>query len=240
MLSTARVDIPAPVEVRLKRNSEFVDNIMEFTREDLIGFRRPLAATFALTTPLVVAFVYYAYGFEMMFKVASSHFLIASAGLYLVGRNQWPGLVREFEYRSGEKRKAVADLKCGFTESSFLNIKRAPRFVEHQHGVLAFVDVGDFKTLYFAIENDPEDPRWTLYESSEMSRRIWRWMRLPVSREIVKFATEGTKLGNRRDTPRIESTDAWEAVNVALGEPLDGALLHQPFDEVVDTVERLI
>ena len=97
-----------------------------------------------------------------------------------------------------------------------------------------------FRRQTTALLRRIEDPRWTLYESGEMSRRIWRWMRLPVSREIVKFATEGTKLGNRRDTPRIESTDAWEAVNVALGEPLDGALLHQPFDEVVDTVERLI
>lgn len=240
MLSTARIDIPAPIEVRLKKNSEFVDNIMEFTREDLIGFRRPLAATFAMTAPVVVALVYYTYGFEMMFKIASSYFLITAAGLYLVGRNQWPDLVAEFEFRTNEKRKAVADLKCGFTESSFLNITRAPRFIEHDNGVLVFVDVGDFKTLFFSIVNEAEDPRWPIYQSGEMARRIWRWMRLPVSREIVKFATEGTKLGARRDTPRISSPHVWETVNVALGEPLDGALIHQPFDEVVDTVERLL
>ena len=179
MFNTARVDIPAPVATRLQHSSQFVENIMEFTREDLIGFRRPLAATFALTAPIVIAFSYYAAGILPMFKIASSYFVVAISGLYLVGRDEWPALVDEFELRSNEKRKAVADLKCGFTESSFLSLVRAPRFIEHQHGVLVFVDVGDFRTLFFSIENAETDPRWQLYVDGELSRRVWRWMRLP-------------------------------------------------------------
>jgi len=240
MLSTARVDIPAVVEVRLKRSSDFVDNIMEFAREDLIGFRRPLAATFAFTAPLVLAFVYSAAGFMPMFKIASSYFAVAAAGLYLIGRDQWPGLVEEFEARTVEKRKATADLKCGFTESSFLTLHRAPRFIEHEHGVLVFVDVGDFKTLFFNVQNEADDPRWQLYLDGSLNRKIWRWMRLPVSRELVTFKSEGSKLAENRQMKVINSIDVWEAVDLALGEPLDGALIHRPFDELVESVERMI
>jgi len=240
MYNTARVDIPAPIEVRLKRAAEFVDNIMEFAREDLIGFRRPLAATFAFTAPFVLAFAYQAAGFLPMLKIASSYFVVAVAGLYLVGRDQWPELVGEFENRTVEKRKAVADLKCGFTESSFLSLVRGPRFIEHEHGVLVFADVGDFKTLFFSISNDTTDPRWRPYVEGELSRRVWRWMRLPVSRELIKFGVEGSKLTLHKEPPVIKSIDIWEAVNVALGEPLDGAVIHRPFDELVESVERLL
>ena len=207
MLNTARVDIPTSVEVRLKKSSDFVDNIMEFAREDLIGFRRPLAATFAFTAPLVLAFVYSAAGFMPMFKIASSYFVVAAAGLYLIGRDQWPDLVSEFEARTVEKRKATADLKCGFTESSFLNLTCAPRFIEHEHGVLVFVDVGDFKTLFFSIRNEADDPRWQLYLDGALYRKIWRWMRLPVSRELVSFKTEGSKMAQNKSIKTITSID---------------------------------
>lgn len=240
MLNTAHVDIPAPVEMRLKRSSDFVDNIMEFAREDLIGFRRPLAATFAVTAPFVIAFVYSAAGFVPMVKIAASYFAVAALGLYWVGRAQWPALVEEFEARTVEKRKATADLKCGFSESSFLKLERAPHFIEHEHGVLIFADIGDFKTLFFSIMNEDADPRWDQYQNGEFSRRVWRWMRLPVSRELVKFSAEGSKVAVAKAANKVGSIDAWEAIDVALGEPLDGAIIHRPFDELVETVERLI
>ncbi len=240
MFNTARVEIPAPVEVRLKRSSEFVDNIMEFAREDLIGFRRPLAATFALTAPVVIGLIYYAAGLGPTIKVAASYFVVTAGGLYLVGRDNWPGLVREFEARTVEKRKAIADLRCGFTESTFLSLERAPWFIEYAHGVLGFVDLGDAKTLYLNVSNDGADPRWLPYRKGDMDRRIWRWMRLPVSRELVKFKTEGSKFAAPAGVMRIESIDVWEAVNLALGEPLDGAILHRPFDELTEMIERLL
>ena len=240
MLSTARVDIPVSVEARLQRSSEFVDNIMEFAREDLIGFRRPLAATFAFTAPLILAFGYASAGLIPMVKIASSYFVVAAAGLYLVGRDQWPDLVSEFEARSVEKRKATADLKCGFTESSFLSLTRAPRFIEHEHGVLVFVDVGDFKTLFLSVRDEADDPRWQLYLDGALYRKIWRWMRLPVSRELVTFKTEGSKLPQNVDIKTINSIDVWEAVDLALGEPLDGAIIHRPFHELVDSIERML
>lgn len=240
MLSTDRVAIPAPVEVRLKRSAQFVDNVMDFAREDLIGFKRPLAATFAFTAPIVMAFAYYAGGFDQLLPIGLSYLVVTGAGLFIVGRREWPGLVAQFEEKTIEKRRAVADLKCGFGESSFLNLARAPLYFEHENGVIVLADAGDFKTLFFTIDRDHRDDRWSAYVNGELDRRVWRWLRLPVSRDIVKFSTEASKLARTSPDPvRIRSIDAWEAINVALGEPLDGAVIHRPFDEVVDTVSRL-
>ena len=194
MLNTDRVAIPAPVEVRLKRSAQFVDNIMDFAREDLIGFKRPLAATFAFTAPLVMAFVYHAGGLVYMLQIGASYLIVGLGGLYLVGREAWPKIVDEFEARTIEKRRALADLKCGFSELSFLNLSRAPRYFEHENGVIIFADAGDFRTLFFTIENSDRDDRWNLYINGEFDRRVWRWLRLPVSRDIVKFSTEASKL----------------------------------------------
>lgn len=240
MLSTARVELPAAVEARLKTASDFVDNVMEFAREDLIGFRRPLAATFALSAPLVLSLVYQAAGAVAMLQAGCAYFATAALGLTLVGRQMWPGLRADFETRAIAKRKAIADLRCGFGEASFLNMAQPPRFIEHENGVLALADAGDFRTLFFAIEKNADDPRWMLYQSGDLQRRVWRWLRLPISRELVKFTAEGSKLPQAAAPYRVKSIDAWEAINVALGEPLDGAIIHRPFDEAVDTVNRLV
>ncbi|HRX38894.1 MAG: hypothetical protein R3C54_08905 [Parvularculaceae bacterium] len=240
MLSTTRVNFPVVVENRLRTAGDFIDNIMEFARDDLVGFRRPIAATFALATPLFLAVVYNAAGLSAMLEASIGYFLVAGAGIVLVGRDVWPRLVAEFETRAAAKRKALADLKCGFTESGFLNLLRSPRFFAFDHGVLAFADAGDFRTLFFWITNDPEDPRWEYYVNGELNRRIWRWLRLPVSREMVRFSTEGSRLVQAGPPGVIESIDAWEAIHTALGEPMDGALIPRPFDEVVETVERLL
>ncbi len=240
MLSTARVALPANVEVRLKNSSEFVDNVMEFARQDLIGFRRPLAATFAFTAPIVFASVYHATNVATLIQAAVAYFTITGAGLYFVGRELWPQLVERYQARALEKRKAAADLKCGFGEAAFLNLERAPRFFEYANGVLALADAGDFRTLFFSITNEPDDPRWVPYMEGEMHRRVWRWLRLPISREVVKFSAEGSKHVQFGDAPQIDSIDAWEAINTALGEPLDGAIIHRPFAEVIDMIERMV
>lgn len=240
MLSTTRVDLPTAVEHRLRAASDFVDNIMEFAREDLVGFRRPLAATFAFCTPLLIAAVYYSAGLTATIEAAIIYLVVSGAGLALVGRQVWPELVEEFETRADAKRKAIADLKCGFGESGFLNLIRSPRFFEFDHAVLAFADAGDFRTLFFWITNDPDDSRWELYVDGELNRRIWRWLRLPVSREIVKFSTEGSRLPLDGKPAKIQSIDAWEAIHAALGEPMDGAIIHRPFTEIVEMVERLL
>lgn len=239
MIKTDRVVLPSPIEVRLKNSAAFVDNIMEFARDDLIGFKRPLAATFAFTSPIVMAFAFYAGGVEPLIKTALSYCLVAFSGLYLVGRASWPGIVTEFETRSLAKRRAQADLRCGFGEASFLNLERPARFFEHDHGVLVFADAGDFRTLFFSVQNADDDPRWDLYLDGELDRRVWRWLRLPVSREVVRFSTEASKLTAAPvGAKRISSIDAWEAINLELGEPVDGAIIHRPFDETVEAVER--
>lgn len=240
MLSTARVSIPVPVEARLKNNASFNDNVNDFAREDLIGFKRPIAATFALVAPISVAFVYQGFGLIATLQVGAIISFIVAAGIYFVGKEEWPSIVAEFQEHAAAKKKAVADLRCGFGESSFLSNGRAPRFYEHDHGVLVLADAGDLKTLFFDVSSDGEDPRWELYQNGDMNRRVWRWLRLPVSREIVKFSAEGSKLNQRAPAAKIGSIEAWEAVNVALGEPLDGSVIHRSFDELKDAVEQLV
>ena len=240
MLSTARVSIPVSVAARLKTTAEFNDNVSEYAREDLIGFKRPIAAAFALIAPVAVAFVYQGDGIVPALKLGLIIMLIVGIGIYFVGKQEWPNIVAEFQSHAIAKKRAVADLRCGFGESSFLSNGRAPRFFEHDHGVLVLADAGDLKTLFFDVANDGNDPRWALYESGEMNRRVWRWLRLPVSRELVKFTAEGSKLNQRAAAPKISLIDAWEAVNIALGEPLDGSIIHRSFDELVETVERLV
>lgn len=241
MLRTERVAIPAPIEGRLKRSAAFVENIMDFAREDLIGFRRPLAATFAFTAPIVMALSYQAAGIETLWKIAASYALVAFGGLWMVGREAWPALVDEYEARATAKRRAVADLRCGFGESSCLTLARTPRFFEYDGGVLIFADAGDFKTLFLSVESDDADPRWRLYADGEMHRKVWRWLRLPVSREVVKFSAEASKLpAVRGDPKKIKTIDSFEAIHASLGEPLDGAVIHRPFDEVVESVERML
>ncbi len=240
MLTTARVEIPAPVVVRLKSAADYSDNVNDYAREDLIGFKRPLAATFALMLPLTLAFSYQAGGPMMVVQLGLSIILMVAFGIYVIGRQEWPNIVAEFQESVMAKRKAIADLRCGFGEASFLSNGRAPKFYEHANGVLALADAGDMKTLFFDISKDGSDPRWALYESGEIQRRVWRWLRLPVSREVVKFSTEGGRLARVDKAQVIPSIEAWEAINVSLGEPMDGAIIHRPFDEITDDINRLM
>ncbi|MGF1543619.1 MAG: hypothetical protein ACFB00_03805 [Parvularculaceae bacterium] len=240
MLMTQRVQLPSRIEVRLRQSAEFVDNVMEFAREDLVGFKRPIAATFAFTAPVVCIFAASLGDAMTALTLASGYFVLAIMALVVVGRTEWPRLVAQFERRSLEKRRAVADLKCGFGEASFFQPARAPRFYTYDNGALAFVDAGDFKTLFMSIDKGTADPRWALYRKGELNRRVWRWLRLPVSREIVSFATEGTKLPATGPVKHIRSIDAWEAIHTALGDPMDGAVIHRPYDEIVSIVEGLL
>lgn len=238
MLNTDRVALPSTVEVRLKNNAAFVDNVHDFARDDLIGFKRPLARAFAILTPIVLAFVAHSYGWARLALWSAAYVGVAGAGLFLVGRQIWPRLVEEFERRSEAKRRAEADLRCGFGESTHLILRRAPFCVEYDGGVLVFADVGDFHTLYFDIAEGSDDPRWAYYSHGEVNRRVWRWLRLPVSREIVRFSAQGTRPGAPAPARRIETIDAFEAIQGALGEPVDGALMRMPLDDVIDLVDR--
>ncbi len=240
MLTTQRVDIPSPVAVELKTAASFVDDIMEYAREDLIGFRRPIAATFAYLTPIVCVFACWAGGVWQAAVITLAYFTIAIGGMALVGKKEWPRLVAAFEAGSYKKRRAEADLRCGFTEACFLKLSQAPRFFEHEHGVLVFADAGDFKTIFLSIDKDNADPRWAVYRARGLDRRVWRWMRLPVSREHVSFGTEGSRLSASGPVKSISSIEAWEAVHTFLGDPMDGAVIHRSFDEIVGAVERLL
>lgn len=239
MLTTAQVGLPAPVEARLKNEAAYSEDVHDYAREDLIGFKRPLAAAFALVAPFTLAVIGRASGLA---DVTIAALIIAGVlvfGLVIVGKLEWPNIVARFQHCAMVKRRAAADLRCGFGESSFLSNSRAPRFFEHENGVLVLADAGDFKTLFFDVDKSGGDPRWALYLNGGLNRKIWRWLRLPVSRELLRFSTEGSKIEPSKPPMEIRSIDAWEAINVALGEPLDGAVIHRPFDEVTEAVERL-
>ena len=240
MLTTARVDLPAPVSARLISAASFSDSVNDIAREDLVSFKRPIAAAFALIAPVAFAFAYYGGGMITLAQVAMVNVGTLIVGLYFIGKQEWPQIVEKFQDSSNAKRRAIADLRCGFGEASFLSHGRAPYFMEYDHGVLVLADAGDLKTIFFAIADDDSDPRWSLYQKGELHRRVWRWLRLPVSRDVVKFSAEGSKMANVAKPAVIDSIDAWEAINVALGEPLDGAIIHRPFDELKDTVSRLV
>ncbi|MFQ5562266.1 MAG: hypothetical protein ACE5FO_01730 [Parvularculaceae bacterium] len=240
MLTTSRIVLPPPTETKLKWAAEFADDISEFARDDLIGFKRPIAATFAFVTPILLAIVFYTHDLSTTIKMAVFFSLMTAGGLALVGRELWPHIVDEFQSRTVAKRRAVADLRCGFGEESHLSLSRAPRYFEYGHGVLVLADAGEWRTAFFSISKDEDDPRWTLYKKGALEREVWRWLRLPVSHEIVRFSAEGAKIEREREPLKITSIDAWEAINVALGEPMDGSVIYQTFDEVADMVEKLL
>lgn len=238
MMNIDRIALPAPIEANLKARAAFVENVTDFARDDLIGFRRPLAATFAVTAPVGLAFVAHSFGVASIVQWAAGFAAIAAGGLYLVGRNLWPAIVAEYERRSLQKRRAIADLNCGFGEATHILLRRAPYLATYEGGVLAFADAGDFKTLFFSISNSEDDPRWVYYVHGELNRKVWRWLRLPVSRDVVRFSAQGTRAGIANPEVSISSIDAFEAIHVALGEPTDGAVLNLPLDDVIDIVER--
>lgn len=238
MITTDRVALPAPVEAKLRSAAAFVENVNDFARDDLIGFRRPLAAAFAIVGPVGLAFVAHSFGVASILQWAAAFILMTGSGLYLVGRDVWPGLVDDFQRRTIEKRRAVADLNCGFGEAAYLLQRRAPYLAAYEGGVLAFADAGDFKTLYFNIARSEDDPRWIYYVHGELNRKVWRWLRLPVSRDVVRFSAQGTRAGVANPPVAISSADAFEAIQVALGEPTDGSVLNFPLEDVIDTVER--
>lgn len=240
MLTTSRITLPTPIANRLEGAAEFADDISDYAREDLVGFQRPIAAAFAIITPILMAIVYYATDLSTAVKLALYFVLVTASGLFLVGRENWPRIVEEFQDKSVAKRQAVADLQCGFGEESHLALTRAPRYFEYGHGVLVFADAGEWRTAFFSIANDEDDPRWPLYLRGHLDREAWRWLRLPVSREIVKFEAEGARIARDKPAMKITSIDAWEAIHTALGEPLDGSVIYQTFDEVVEKVESLL
>lgn len=238
MISVDRVALPAPVEAKLRVAAAFVENVNDFARDDLIGFKRPLAAAFAIVGPVGLAFVAHSFGVASVVQWAAAFVLMTGCGLYLIGRQVWPNLVADFERRAVEKRRAIADLNCGFGEAAHLLQRRAPFLAAYDGGVLAFADAGDFKTLYFNIARSEDDPRWIYYVHGELNRKVWRWLRLPVSRDVVRFSAQGTRAGVASAPVDVSSIDAFEAIHLALGEPTDGAVLNLPLDDVIDIVER--
>lgn len=240
MISVDRVALPPQIEAQLKSAAAFVENVNDFAREDLIGFKRPLARTFAIAGPIGLAFVAHAFGWAQVIEWALAYAVVTAGGLYLVGRDLWPSIVVAYEKQSVKKRRAIADLNCGFGEASHLIHRRAPLCVEHDNGVLIFADVGQLHTLAFIVANDGVDPRWDFYVKGELNRKVWRWLRLPISRDVVRFTAQGTRTGGALQARRVPSPEVFAGIMAALDAPVDGAVLHMPLDDVIEAVDRRI
>ncbi|MEM9169663.1 MAG: hypothetical protein AAGC56_08400 [Pseudomonadota bacterium] len=240
MLRSERTAIPQSVEARLQRLAAFSKSPTDFARDDLVGFRRPLAAVFALTAPIIAAFVFHTAGIGPTVKTAALYTAYVAIGLVIVGRLEWPRLLEAYEEREAAKKRANADLKCGFSQVNHLRQTRAPMFVEYDHGVLVLADAGDLRTLFFSIPADDRDPRWERYRGGDLHRRDWRWSRLPVSGEIYRFSTLGPMIERPRGIWRVSSIDEWEALHVSFRDPQDGDLLPFAFDDLAERVSQMV
>ena len=240
MLTVAEVDLPVSLQKRLREEANFAETFAQYTRENLIGFRRPLALAAAIIGPVLFAFVYHVAGFLTLLEVAVSFSVSATMfvlGGWYVNRRR----IRDMYVRQTRARKdAKVDLKAGTGEAVNLSMKNQPVFYEHEHGVICLADAGEGKTVYFDVDSLEEDPRWYLYINGDMHRVNWSWMRLKGSGAVAEFAASGQRLARIGDTPYVEAPDAWEAISVAMSEPQDGDIVDRPLEGVKETISRLL
>jgi hypothetical protein len=240
MLRTDTVDLPERVVLRLKDKAAFSETFGAFTRQHLAGFRQPVAVAAALVGPVLVAFVYAVADFFTMLEVAATFGLTTAMfllGAWYVNRRE---IRAAYERNTESRRRAKADLKSGLAEATALHLGQRPVFYEHEHGVIVLADLADGRTLYFDIDNDGFDTRWFLYINGDLHRDSWKWLRLKGSGAVTDFEAKGQRLVAFGEAPYVDAPDAWEAISLALGEPQAGDVIDMPFDEVKQTVSRLL
>ena len=240
MLTVAQIDLPMNTKKRLQEEAAFADSFSSFTRENIIGFRQPVAMAVSLILPVMGAFVYSVGGLASISQIAvpfglsTTCFLLG--GWYVNRRAIRDAYIR----RTRARRDAKANLRAGVGEHTKLDLKHTPIFYEHEHGVICLADSGDGRTIYFDVDSLEQDPRWFLYINGDMHRSLWTWIRLMGSGTVSNFEARGQRLAKIGDTPYVEAPDAWEAISIALNEPQDGDVIDQPLSDVQDTISRLI
>jgi hypothetical protein len=240
MLTVAEVDLPVSLQKRLKQEAAFSESFNQYTRENLMGFRQPVAVAVALVGPILIAITYHATDFLTMIEVAWS-FGITAASFLLGGWYVNRRRIRAAYARHTQARKeAKADLKAGCGQSVNLTLTQQPVFYEHEHGVICLADTGEGSTVYFDVDSMTNDPRWFLYINGDMHRASWSWIKLMGSGAVAEFEATGNRLAKIGDTPYVEAPDAWEAISLALGEPQDGDVIDVPMEEVINTISRLL
>lgn len=237
MLTVARIELPKSVASRLQAEADFSESFAEFARENLVGFRRPAATAVALIGPIVIAFVYMASGPLSALVTALVFSSAAAVVLGIAAWINWGGIVSDYAARQKARRRAADDLRAGFGEEIALPLAKAPKFYEHEHGVIVLAPAGPWKTIFFDVPGFEGDSRWYLYLNGDLHRRHWRWLRLPTSGAVAQFEATGERLARIGDTPYVEAPEAWEAVQAALGEPEDGAIIPYTFEDAVGLVE---
>jgi len=240
MLTVARVDLPDQVTQRLRERAALSASWGEFLKERLIGFKQPVARATAFVGPLLVAFVYAVSDFFTMVEVASVFAATSALFIFVAWYMNRHDIRSAYSRQMVARRAAKADLKAGQGEAVDLTLRVRPVFYEHEHGVIVLADSGNGQALYFDVDSAGEDSRWFLYVNGDMHRDSWRWLKLLGSGAVMEFEARGRRLAGIGDTPYVEAPDAWEAISLALGEPQDGDVIDMPFEEVVQTISRLL
>ena len=240
MHTIARVEIPHPVRRDLEGAAGFVDNLLAFARRRLF---RTTTATLVAALALATIFIFGAWardGMEAGLRCTAVFFLGWTSSAAFAAAAGWRRVVEEYEVKQSLRNAASRDLSAGYSEHNALELIRAPRFFEHEHGVIVLADAGFCETLFFDIQNDGYDPRWELYLDGVLCQRSWRWLRLPKSRDVVEFLAAGARLASRDAVLYIETPEPWENVAYTLGNPSDGQTLRIAFDDAVAAVERVL
>jgi hypothetical protein len=112
-------------------------------------------------------------------------------------------------------------------------------FVEHEHGVIALLPVGDTQTLYLDFSSIADDERFEIWwQQGRIFCKNWRWYRVLADNGSqladLSFEASGESFAPRRFEQMAGSYDPNVGLDLFewLDSPGDGDLVNKPFAEV--------
>ena len=145
-----------------------------------------------------------------------------------------------YERAKKARARAKADLKHDTVFEHQIQLKQPAMFCENKDGVAVFAAASLDKTIFFNIQADRDDPRWYLYLNGDLYRECWSWIQLPATGDIMNYKSAGLKKKELFRPAFIETDEIWDAIAMALGDPVDGDIIDLPLSEVQSTVGRLL
>jgi hypothetical protein len=135
----------------------------------------------------------------------------------------------------GDDREEVAlalrrCLEAGIATHRSLTILTEQAWIEHEHGVMVFVGVGDGRTLFLDLSEVADDPRYPMYEDKSIFRQEWTWFEVAGSPlGTLEFAVSGKSF-----VPVLLGHDSNAASEVfeQIGSPGDGEVVERSWQEV--------
>lgn len=240
MLSVTPIDLPSPVLEELRARAAYPQSFLGYVQSSLASLEQPVALAAALVGPVLVAMAFLVGGTILMLKTAAiilSMALMLFLGAYLLRQDD---LAWSYEQTAEIGDVARAALRSGRGDSVTLSLTAEPCFVAHPDGLIVIAKAADARAVYFDLENGYPDARWHLWTEDHPIQTEWQWIRPEGASAVLAFDTSGPVLPGPRDYHHTDAPDAWEAVSLALGEPMDGDLIDMPFEEARATVLRLL